>query len=196
MNGYGVSAGCVKLDQGMVSLVGKVAILVADSKVNEVAGLDLVGGSPLGNSLLLLLVLFVDQFLGKGFFLLLILRHDAAGRIKLGIGGYVDFVGGHHVEAKILLEILGVIDGDDVTALQLKYPIVRRDLPKCSWNLSHEEPLPSTAANQVNGLLVAAGQGGNADGDTGMSSADAEIAVLHHNRQGDARFVPTLGFLP
>ncbi len=99
--------------------------------------------------------------------------------------------GQRHV-AELLLERLGVIALDHVLAGQLEDLVALDGRAEACFQVGPEQALAGAAADEVDDLLIAARLGGDAHRDAGMAPADAQVAVLDHDRQRLARRVPAL----
>ena len=171
------------LDDHLVRLVRQVAIGVLDAQVNEVAGLDLVGGSPLGEAEvpLFLFPRFARQPLAER---LLLQVHDlAAGHLELGVGGHLNVDVGQRHRAELRLELVRVVAADDVAAGELEHVVAGHGAAQARVQVATEQTAPGAGAGQIDLLAVAARLGPDRHRDAVVAAADAQVAVVDDDRQ-------------
>ncbi len=187
---YLVAARRRQLDGDRVGFVGQIAVGVLDAQVDQVARLDLRAGPIDRLALVGVRIFFALELVGET--LLVHVDDLAAGHLEAGVGCHANLgVWQRHV-AELLLELLGIVAADDVVARQLQHFVALDGLAETGFEVGAEQALAGAAAVQVDDLLVAARLGGDADRDAGAAAADAEVAVLHHDRQRLAGRVPAL----
>ncbi len=196
LHGYGVSTRAIELHKGPIRLVGQVTIEIPNPQIDEVAGLDFIGGSAFRREFLLVFgLLFGKKLFGERLVGVPFLDDRTAGRVEKRIRGDVDLIGSHHVELEFLFEFLRIINRDDVSTLELKNAVALGNDTEGRRHLGHEQALARSATDQVDLFGISSRLSANVHRDAGMPSTDSQVAVLNDNGESNSGFVPTLGGL-
>ena len=192
---------CIAVARGevhhqLVQRVAPVAVKVHHSKIDKVAGSNLacVALDGLAAILLLRLVCLASQLLGESLFFFIL--NFAAGRLEGRIRGDPDHIELRQFRVEFPLERLRVIDVDRVSPGDLQHPVAHCRLIENRGDFGGKEAFSCPAAGEKHPLVVAARGRGDVDRNPCVASADAEVAVLHHDEQRVAGHVPPLGSLP
>ena len=190
-----VAAGCGEADADLVRRGGEIAVAVLDLRVDEVAGLHLIAGACRGawQRLLFLLLDLLFECVGERIIFLI---HDLAARdLKRPVGGDAQAGVAEKLELELLLEILRVIHGDDVSAGDLEDAVAGFRHAECRGDFGKENAFARAAAGEEGLLHIVARLGADFDRDARVTTADSEIRILHHDGQGVAGRLPLLRFL-
>src|SRR5262249_27994778 len=154
---------------------------VLDAQVDEVARFDLRRRTVDRLALVVVFLAFAFQLLGE---VLLVEVDDLGTRhVELAVASDVNLGIRQRDVAELLLELVGIVAADGVLAGQLQYLVVLARLAEARLQVSAEQALAGAAAAKINDLLVAARLGPDADRNACVAAADAQVAVLHDDRE-------------
>ena len=181
-----------EFDHHRVRFIGQIAIRVRHLQENLIARLHMILRSSLRAAigLAVLLLLFTSQLLGECFFLFI--DDLLTGHLEASVRGDLDFDIAERNGLELLLELVRVVALDLILAGELQNLVSLLDLTERRFQVHAEQPFARAAAGQIDDLFVAAGDRSHDDRNLVVSAADAEIAVLHDDRQRLPRRVEPL----